>query len=292
MKKKYLKSWGIPILFSLGLFLCVRPTFAQLLPEEVGFSDYLIDNDLKVGTDNDNGYTRVFYEYGSQRKFISEEGVNAGDPVTKGRYIVYSGEVNGVGQVFRYDVITESVVQLSSSSTNLRPKVSANGWVVWEGWVPSDDTWQIFLFDGTGVTQLTAGDTSINPEIENEYIVYARQDVATEWKSVVYSKLEDKHVVLSYGDQNKDPKLVDGKILLRNKEFPLRVQDVYTLNFEAGRVDEDEVPTQSMEDVLGELNKDPFVLDDVATESAAIVDSTPEPTSTPDPTLPPASPTP
>src|SRR3990167_6467202 len=47
---------------------------------------------------------------------------------------------------------------------------------------------QIFVFDGTSISQITTGDPAINPEIEGNNIVFARKDKLTgEWRAEWYS---------------------------------------------------------------------------------------------------------
>jgi hypothetical protein len=214
----------LPIIIAGVLFLAVRPSLAQLAQQQADLVQYLIDNNVEVGSEVVDGHNHVYYLFQDEKIFITTDGYNNRMPVTKGEYIVFVKDMNGAGQVFLYHILSDQTTQLTHTSTNLDPKVSRDGWVVWEGWDAQVDGWQVFLFDGTSIEQLSGGELSMNPDIEGENIVYSSRDVAGVWRAVAYSKRGDKYVDVTTGEKAREPKLREGKIILaKGEEFPLTV---------------------------------------------------------------------
>lgn len=263
--KNLFTIWLAPLLISVGLFFIARPTLAQLIPEQQQtLADYLKTNDLEVGYENKDGHTQVYHVYNNQKFFISNEGLNSYMPSSKGEYVVYVSDIEGAGQIFLNNIVAGTNIQLTYSGTNLDPKVSKNGWVVWEGWVSEKERWQVFLFDGKSVSQLTAGDLSMNPDIEGDFVVYGRRDISGGWRAVVYSKRQDKRIDVVTGEDAREPKLKNGKIILtRGDKFQLTVEDLFTLNLAPLVIEQPQ--TVSEQDILNELEAMP-----VATESGTL----------------------
>ncbi len=267
---KFIKSWILPVFTAILVFVMVRPTLAQVLEEEANLAQYLAANDVEVGEEVNNGYLRVYYLYEGSKNFISQEGQNSKHANSNGEYIVWVTEVgDGPGQIYRYHIPTDTKIQITSSSTNLQPKVDKNGNVVWEKWV--EDRWQIFLFDGKSIKQLTSGDVSVNADIEGDNIVYARQDVTGTWRAVVYSMGRNETQDITTGIAAKHPALENGKIILGRvggeggKEFPLTVDDLFLLDLAPLTVEDEIVPeTVTEEEIIEELE---------ATSSAEIIDT-------------------
>ncbi len=220
---KLIKSWLVPIVVSIALFVVIRPVLAQTINAAP----------TAVGTEAIDGYTQVYYESGGDRRFITSDNINSRMPIFAGEYIAYVTDINGAGQIFLYDVVSSTKIQLTFVGTNLNPKVDDKGRVVWEGW--DGGTWQIFLFDGKSIKQLTSGDTSINPDISDDYISYGRRDISGTWRAVVYSLKDDKSVDVVVGENARNPKIRNGEIFLAagsliEEKFPLSVADLFLLN--------------------------------------------------------------
>jgi hypothetical protein len=258
--KKFI-NWILPAVIAGTLFVAVRPTFAQLAQEQANLAQYLVDNDVEVGSEVIKGHSHVYYVFQGERTFITSDGYNNRMPNSKGEYITYVKDMSGAGQIFLYHTLSEQTTQLTHTSTNLDPKVSRNGWVVWEGWVAEVDGWQVFLFDGTSVQQMSSGKLSMNPDIEGEIIIFSQRDISGEWRAVVYSKKENKYIDVATGEKTREPKLKGGKILLSQgkEEFPLTVDDLFILDLVP--LATDKPSTVNEEDIIEEL---------VATPSAEI----------------------
>lgn len=218
---KLFKSWILPILIAGAIFTAVKPALAQVI-ETPALEDVL------VGYQIVDGYQQIYYVEGRNNRFITSGNKNSRSPHAAGEYIVYVGDVNEVGQIFLYHIPSQNTVQLTNSGSNLRPKVSSNGKVVWERWI--ENRWQIYFFSGSSVVQLTSGDASFNPNIEGNHITYTRQDITGTYRSVVYviSRGESKEV--SIGIDSKHVATKDGKIYLSGEEFPLKVEDLFLLD--------------------------------------------------------------
>ncbi len=267
---KRLKLWVLPIFVSVGLFLVLRPTFAQIVEgQPLSLSDYLQTDNVDVGLDVDNGFSRIYYLYDNQKTYVSQEGINSKQPDTNGRYIVWVTEAGDApGQVFLYDTVSGLTIQLTFSGTNGNPKVSKDGIVVWNGWITNvnngeagpptqgfgEASWQVFLFDGTKITQLTSGDVSFDPQIDGDYVSYTRRDITETYRAVVYSISKKEAKEITTGVQAKHPQVKNGKILLSGgkQEFPLMVDDLFVLDL-APLAATESAQLVSEADILNEL---------------------------------------
>ncbi len=253
-KTKTIKAWLPALVVSAGLFLLVRPTFAQIVGRETDVASFLASGgSVSVGVETKNGYQQVYYLFNGSKTFVTEGNQNSRQPDARGEYVSWVTDFEGAGQIMLYRIPSKTLVQITHSSTNLQPKVDRNGKVVWEGWVT--DRWQIFLFDGKSARQLTDGDTSVKPQIENDFVVFARQDEAGEWKATAYSLALNKLTDINFGLETKTPKIKERKIFLGEKEFPLRVDELFLLNLEPLATPEPTgPPTVTEEEVKEELS--------------------------------------
>lgn len=159
------------------LFAVVRPTLARLVGGSTGLTEFLAANNVEVGSEVVDGYHQIYYIFEGKKTFITEGGLNATSPVSVGEYIAYRRNAGtGTDYIFLYHIPTNTTVQLSGTGNNGNPRVSRDGKVVWERWQAGG--WQIFLFDGVRVRQLTEGELSTNPEIEGDLVTYSRKDAA------------------------------------------------------------------------------------------------------------------
>lgn len=249
---KKIKQWVLPLLVASALFFAVRPVLGQVSqPFEV----------TTVGSESVNGYHQVFYVTDTGKIFITEGNLNATSPATNGEYIVYRRNMSaGSDGIFLYNILTDTTIQLSSSGNSTNPKIDRNREVVWQGSV--DGSWQIFLYDGSGVKQLTSGDTAVNSQIEGDNIIYARRNAAGEWRAETYSISKGKSIFITSSQSAKHPKLVKGEIYLGDKEkFALTVEDLYLLGFDELEPEVAGEATSSgeltVEDIIEELNATP-----------------------------------
>lgn len=258
------KSWLIPLIVGSLLFLIARPVFAEIIEREANLAQYITASDVEVGVEAIDGFSQVYYLFNGEKKFISKRGSTNRQPYPKGEYITYVRDINGAGQIFLYHLTTESTTQLTQASTNLLPKVSRDGRLIWQRWV--GDRWQIFLFDSTSVSQISEGDTSFSPEISRNYVVYTTQDVAGTYKAILYSIDTEKSVDIAVGSQAKRAKIRNGKIFLTEEgvesEFSLRPEDLLLLDLEPlSKTDSSElVPPENVtpEEIKKELEENPY----------------------------------
>lgn len=231
---KFIKLWLIPILLSIGIFALVRPTLAQLGELQLGLADYLLSGNVLVGSEVGNsGFPQIYYEWDGQKNFITDNNYSNEAPNSEGEYITWMSQINGVWQIYLYNLISGNTVQLTNSGNNANPKVGG-GKVVWEGWVNDEEggKWQIYFFDGMRVEQLTSGDLSLNPEINGDFVTYSRKDITGTYRSVIYSIGRKVAKEINTGISAKYPNVRNGKILLSNgkEDFPLTAEDLFTLD--------------------------------------------------------------
>jgi hypothetical protein len=235
------------------LFFAVRPTFAQIVSGQVDLAEYITANNVALGLEyNESGYRQIFYSFQGNKTFITSGANNVALPSAEGEYIVYMSQVQGSWQIFMYNILNGTTTRLSHGGNNVNPLIK-DGNVVWESY--TDEGWQVILFDGVKVMQLTTGDASMNPDVEGDYVIYGRKDTAGTWRSVVYSLTEDKAIEVSFGNKAKRPKLKKGKVLFyqgssNEEEFPLTVEDIFVLDFTS--LNEVELPLSTTEGDIGE----------------------------------------
>jgi beta propeller repeat protein len=83
-------------------------------------------------------------------------------------------QIDSRWQIFLHDISIEKTTQLTNKDNNVNPQISGN-YVVWEG--IREGAWQVLMFDGIKITQLTQGDTP-------------KQDVVIEGNTIAYSQKE------------------------------------------------------------------------------------------------------
>jgi len=205
-----IKSWTVSIVVAGLVFALIQPAFAQLVTNDVDLAQTVAVGNVKVGSETVQDYQQVYYIFNSSKTFITKGPQNSSQAVSDKEYIAYSMAIRGAGQIFLYHIPTDTTTQITHSSTNLEPRLS-NGNIVWEQWI--DDRWQIFLFDGKAIRQLSAGDVSVNPDIEGDEIVYARKNDKGEWRTVRYSIRDKQAQILRKGLVAKHPQFRDGQIV-------------------------------------------------------------------------------
>lgn len=221
MKYKFLRhkvfvNWVTPFVITALIFSLVRPAFAEIFEQDINLAQYLATNSLEVGSETVDGYQQVYYIFNGSKTFITSSSQNSTQAVSDGEYIAYSTAVNGAGQIFLYHVPSNTTAQITSSGTNLQPRLS-NGKIVWEGW--TEDKWQVFLFDGTSVRQLTSGSLSINPDIEDDQVVWASNNEQDEWRTLSYSLGSNFGVVIKEGLVARYPKFRNKQVVFEVEEF-------------------------------------------------------------------------
>lgn len=263
LSKKVFILWVLPLLVAFGIFVFVRPTLAQIIGTEAGITQYLATNDVEVGEETVSGYRQVYYVYGGRKNFVTEGSFNSRMPHSVGEYMSWVTDINGAGQVYLMHIPTRVILQLTNTSTNLQPKVSRQGMVVWERWVV--DRWHVFLFNGNSTLQLTTGDVSVNPHIEDDYVVFSSKDTEGIWRAYGYSISQEKSVLVDTGVEAKFPELKDKKIFLKlegvkTKVHPLTVEDMFLLGDLPSPTPTPAAPqTVTSEEIVEELNSEPPV---------------------------------
>src|SRR3989344_3729065 len=119
---KIIKVWILPIIISTLLFVVVRPALAQIAEQQSSLSDYLTSSDVIVGEETIDGYRQVYYEYQGQKTFITGGGLNNHDPVTAGKYIAYLKNIEGAAQIFLYNILSGTTIQLTNTGVQILPE--------------------------------------------------------------------------------------------------------------------------------------------------------------------------
>lgn len=189
-RSSFVRLWLIPVVLVAVSIFVVNITFADTSPPPTLLEQYLQNTELVPHSETVDGYQQVYYVYNKQKVFITSGNTNHVNPRSKGQYIVWLGTSNDTtSQVFLYNVLTNTTLQLSGYSTNTSPDIS-NGHVVWQQWV--NDGWQIMYYDGMQVSQISDGSTAaFRPRINNQTAVYvsyvANDSNNTPWHVMQYS---------------------------------------------------------------------------------------------------------
>lgn len=210
-----LKTWILPFVVGIVLFVLVRPGLAQIAEREQQLRNDLAGGEANVGDEIADGYQQVYYMHDEKKIFVTSGNQNSRDAVSDGEYMAWVQEVNGLGQIILYHIPTDITTQITESGNNLQPRISGNK-VVWEGWV--DGGWQIFLFDGVRVRQLTSGDTSVHPDIDGDEVVFARRGKGGGWRAVRYRLADGSMEDVISGPQAKFPRFREGRVVFAADE--------------------------------------------------------------------------
>jgi beta propeller repeat protein len=247
--------WIIPGFLAVIAFRLTTPALAQLADYDTRLAQYLLSNTPAVAAEpyGQEGFEQIYYIFEDTKHYLTDDSFSHGAPVADHNKVAWMTKIDGKWQIFLYNLTTKSLLQLTHGGQNVNPSIS-NGKVVWEGWV--DGKWQVFLYDGTTIAQLTKGDTSINPEISGDYLIYARKDVSGNWRSAGYSLAAGKELDIAIGNEYKYPHLLGTKIQFgtlktSRSNFPLTIEDIFTLNLGSLSTTNSK---SSLDTILTELN--------------------------------------
>ncbi|HVX24686.1 MAG TPA: hypothetical protein VG992_05105 [Candidatus Saccharimonadales bacterium] len=194
-----LRRWGPPVGLALiilfGLNAVVR---ADPPPTPTELSAYLQDHQLQVSSVPSHGFDQIAYNYNQQVVKITDDGYNHLEPAVDGPDIVWQGVINGAGQIFLYNVVDESLTQLTFTGTHDAPAIY-QGKAVWQTW--DGQNWQIDYYDGNQVRQITSDPhSSIRPSLDGQQIIYAEQLGDNSWQAMSYDLASGQATVLAVGD--------------------------------------------------------------------------------------------
>ncbi|MBN1169327.1 hypothetical protein JXA63_05585 [Candidatus Woesebacteria bacterium] len=236
---KILSLWVIPVLLAVGSFLMIRPVMAQI-SEDPGILLYLFENDPEVGAETvgDNLYPQIYYVYNGNKVFITDTQYTNAKPHSNGEWVTWMSEIDGRWQIFLHNILAETTVQLTRGGNNVNPKVS-EGNVTWEGWSEpplayGSGNWQIFVYTGEYIKQITQGWLSISPAIEGDYIAYIQKNANDLWDLGAYSIKDDKIADLALNIvcdhiEIKDNFVSYGETCSGTTKFPLKLEEVFLL---------------------------------------------------------------
>lgn len=265
MTKLKLNSWLIPIIISFVFIVVASPALADLIDNALPASAYLID---QVGSETIDGHQRVFVVAGGQKNFISDPSYNSFQATSSADYVAYVGQIEGAGQIFLYHGPTNSTLKVTDSSTNQKPRVTPDGKLAWERWIGNH--WEVFYYDGAVSRPLTPGETTLNPKIDGQFLIFAKRLPSGQWASIAYSLADNTFQDIFTGPQAKDLPVSDGRLTLPSGEN-ISLTSAFNLG-------------------LGAL----AVPESPATVSAAVIESelspeiTPTPSPIPEPTITPS----
>jgi hypothetical protein len=192
-------GWVLPILLSLTVLIGYHSQVrADPTPSTTELQAYLEHNQLNVYEEVAGDYPQIFYLYNRRPIQLTSDNYTHIHPAADGQYIAWLAIINGQTQVFLYDVLSDSLLQLSSASPNEGIYMHANQ-VVWQGWDGAH--WQIFYYDGSQVQQITDNqNSSFHPIIDSHQIVYSEQLGNDSWRAQAYDLVTHQVSVVREGD--------------------------------------------------------------------------------------------
>jgi beta propeller repeat protein len=224
----------LPVFAAILILIVAAPAMAQLGDQRTRLLTYVLSNDLDAGIEADEeGYGQVYFVFEGDKFIITDSRTSKGGVQVNHEDVVWIEQVDGLWQIFRYNIATNTTTQFTFSGNNVNPKVSG-GKVVWEG-IRQNGNWQIYVYDGTILGPITSGDMAANPQIDGDYIVFARKDINNQWKSQIYKFSQRKTLDIAIGIENRNPDIEGGEIFLgiknfNRRRFPLNVDDLFLLD--------------------------------------------------------------
>jgi len=266
--KKTSRSWIAAGLIASLLFLIVRPQLAGAINSQQIEGLHMANVGVEVETRVVDGYRQVEYVFENKTEMITGNNKPHASPETDGEYIVWMSQIGPYWQIFRYSLVTEETLQLTTSGNNVNPQVSGEK-VAWEGQV--NGVWQIFMFDGIRVKQLTnSSRPSQDVDLKDNWVVYRQKTVGGDWKIYITALLIGKTIDLGegYGPEFVGDELVwwtqpEEEVIRRSYQFGLEAEQEATLEATVSSTQEltaesllEPTPSPEMvteEDILEEL---------------------------------------
>ena len=266
--KKTSRSWIASGLIASLLFMLVRPQLAGAINSQQIEGLHMANVGVEVETRVVDGYRQVEYVFENKTEMITGNNKPHASPETDGEYIVWMSQIGPYWQIFRYSLVTEETLQLTTSGNNVNPQVSGEK-VAWEGQV--NGVWQIFMFDGIRVKQLTnSSRPSQDVDLKDNWVVYRQKTVGGDWKIYITALLIGKTIDLGegYGPEFVGDELVwwtqpEEEVIRRSYQFGLEAEQEATLEATVSSTQEltaesllEPTPSPEMvteEDILEEL---------------------------------------
>jgi|GEM_PF-3506078 len=194
------RAWVLPVLLTLAILLGVHTRVkADPAPPASELLAYLQDSQLSLFEDSSTGLPQIYYFFNHKPvQLTNDPNIAALHPISSGQYVAYIGIVNGLSQVFVYDVLSDAPLQLSLTSPNEGVSIDGNqlAWQTWDG-----QNWQIDYFNGIEVKQLTSGgNNSINAQIKGQEVLYATQIGPDDWLAQEYDGASGQLTTIREGD--------------------------------------------------------------------------------------------
>ncbi len=166
------KLWAPPVVIGGVLIVVANFALADPAPPPTELEQYLHSVELTPHSEVVNGYQQVYYYYNDQKVFVTNDSTNHTSPKSSGRYMTWIGSTDDLpGQIYFYDVLTDTTLRLSGFGTNSSPDLDGNR-VVWEQW--NNGSRQVAYYNGLDVAVISSGYNSFRPRISGNKIAYVQ----------------------------------------------------------------------------------------------------------------------
>jgi len=166
----------------------------------------------------DNGYHQIKIHTDQEERFVTDTEYSNTNPVTDGQFITWLAQ-SDKNSVQLGHFASDYHITLSGRLNSANPQIS-RGNVVWEEYVAGESPgWQVFLFDGIRKLQLTSGDESRNPYVEEDYTIFGRKAPESDWYAELYNLATKESVRVAEGIAAKVPIIVEGQVVLRGRGY-------------------------------------------------------------------------
>jgi hypothetical protein len=192
-------TWLPPIVLVLVLLFGVRSLVkADPAPSTSELASYLQQHELGVYDQPNGNYQQVYYNYNGNQIDLTDASYNHVGALSSGQYVTWEGTIDG-DQIFQYDVLADTLTQLTFDGTNDAPS-PYQGTVTWQHWDGSN--WQIMYFDGSNIQQITNDDdSSVRPSTNGQQIIYAEEVATDDWKAQSYDIASGQTSTIREGDE-------------------------------------------------------------------------------------------
>lgn len=211
IKYKKWVSWLLALVIVVPPYFAVFSprVFAELRETGIVLGEFFAGESQKyafVGIDPETQGSEVYFFDGSQNIRVTRNNVTDGNAQYDefSNKIVYQSLIDGIWQIFLYDVASDVTTRLSfDGANNTDPRIS-KGQVAWQSWV--DGQWEVYFYDGAISQRLTDNkDPDIEPEISNAYIVWSQYEPDQEGESRQGID-PDKYAIKLHDGQKKETK--------------------------------------------------------------------------------------
>lgn len=218
MQKK--RSKIIKKILGFGLLISICVIIATIIFEKdtPKMPDFTLPEGAEVSEVADGSRSEIYLQNGESSEKISSASANHREAFSRGDFVVWVEESQQKSEkyIVRYHIPSKTYLPITGNGTAQHPKVSTEGYVVWQEW--ANDQWQVYFFDGQRTRKITKyPNGAINPDISATTVVYATKNDRQQWVAVLLDLTNNSEKVIKIGAKSKHPFFYEQKVYFESQ---------------------------------------------------------------------------